>query len=545
MADVAELFIKISADTTDALKSLGWLSKNLDNMGRDMKKVGGELTTGLTVPILALSGGVIALAQNTADYADRLGDLTDITGMSAKSIQEWQFVAKMAGVDTETVTGAVEGLVKRMPSLEAEGGNATKALEKMGLSFSDLKQMSPDDMMNTLITSMSNMTDPLERNAAGSALFGGEWKNMSSILGLGATEIENAKNKANELGIVMSDDALKGADNYRKGTEELMASMGGLGREIAGEFLPILTGQLIPFIQTSVIPALKDFATWVSGLITWFTGLDGTTQGIITGFILLAVSIGPIISIMGTVISVVGILAGLIAGATLAMSGQALATGASTAVMVAYNVVQGIMATMATISTVATWALNSAIAVLTSPITFVILAIVALIAIGVLLWKNWDTIVVKAGELFKGIVKWFSGIWESMKEIGSNIVKGLWSGISGGWSWLTDQVDNLVNSMVGGIKKLLKIKSPSRIFMGIGENISAGLAIGIQDAQNLAVDATVGLGQMTINAMPDATGNSSSGFNQTVIINAPTELTPQKVASAVSKTSKALALGYY
>lgn len=75
------------------------------------------------------------------------------------------------------------------------------------------------------------------------------------------------------------------------------------------------------------------------------------------------------------------------------------------------------------VAAAATWALNGAIAVLTSPITLVIAAIAALIGIGVLLYQNWDTVVEFAKTAWQGLCDFISGICQSIGEFFS----GLWT----------------------------------------------------------------------------------------------------------------------
>ena len=62
-----------------------------------------------------------------------------------------------------------------------------------------------------------------------------------------------------------------------------------------------------------------------------------------------------------------------------------------------------------------TMALNAAMDA--NPIGILILAITGLIAIGVLLWKNWDKISAFAVEIWNGIKDFFVNIWEKIKTI--------------------------------------------------------------------------------------------------------------------------------
>ena len=145
----------------------------------------------------------------------------------------------------------------------------------------------------------------------------------------------------------------------------------------------------------------------------------------------------------------------------LAWGVHAAQMGLAAAAEIAQSVAAGVAAA-------ATWALNGAIAVLTSPITLVIAAIAALIAIGVLLYQNWDTVVGFAKTAWQGLCdfisgicqaigEFFSGLWTKLQEIFEPI--GQWFGEKFQQAW-----DAIVN-----------------IFSGIGEWFS-GVFQGAWDA---------------------------------------------------------------
>ena len=102
--------------------------------------------------------------------------------------------------------------------------------------------------------------------------------------------------------------------------------------------------------------------------------------------------------------------------AGVAWAANAAQMGLATAAEIAQSVAAGV-------ASAATWALNGAIAVLTSPITLVIAAIAALIAIGVLLYQNWDTVVEFAKTAWQGLCDFVSGICQAIGEFFS----GLWT----------------------------------------------------------------------------------------------------------------------
>ena len=131
----------------------------------------------------------------------------------------------------------------------------------------------------------------------------------------------------------------------------------------------------------------------------------------------------------------------------LAWGVHAAQMGLAAAAEIAQSVAAGVAAA-------ATWALNGAIAVLTSPITLVIAAIAALIAIGVLLYQNWDTVVEFAKTAWQGLCdfisgicqaigEFFSGLWTKLQEIFEPI--GQWFGekFQEGWDAIVNIFGNL------------------------------------------------------------------------------------------------------
>jgi len=87
---------------------------------------------------------------------------------------------------------------------------------------------------------------------------------------------------------------------------------------------------------------------------------------------------------------------------------DAIQTGIATVAQIAWNIAAGIGAAVTT-------ALAAAFAFLTSPIGLVVLAIAAVIAIGVLLWKNWDTIKEFAAKLGEKMMEIFRKNWRLYK----------------------------------------------------------------------------------------------------------------------------------
>lgn len=108
--------------------------------------------------------------------------------------------------------------------------------------------------------------------------------------------------------------------------------------------------------------------------------------------------------------------------------------------------------------TVSIWA--STAAMLANPLTWIILAVIALIAAVVALVMNWDEVVawiteVWGGfitwisEVIAGFVAWWNGVWEGFAAWIGQLWQGLVNGISAIWSgfvgWLRGIVDGIVS----------------------------------------------------------------------------------------------------
>jgi phage-related protein len=70
----------------------------------------------------------------------------------------------------------------------------------------------------------------------------------------------------------------------------------------------------------------------------------------------------------------------------------------------------------------------------------------------------------------------------SIVEIGKNIIQGLWSGIASMLGWIQSKVNSMVSGIVRSMKGVLGIRSPSKVFAGIGENMGQGIGEGFTSA---------------------------------------------------------------
>lgn len=114
--------------------------------------------------------------------------------------------------------------------------------------------------------------------------------------------------------------------------------------------------------------------------------------------------------------------------------------------------------------------------------------IIAALAEGLI--KSIPSLIEAVPKLVEAIVKAFAGLMSKIVDIGKNLVRGIWEGILGMTSWLRQKVSDFFSGIVKGIKNLLGINSPSRVFAGIGRYMMEGLANGVDGGAKLAINST-------------------------------------------------------
>lgn len=122
-------------------------------------------------------------------------------------------------------------------------------------------------------------------------------------------------------------------------------------------------------------------------------------------------------------------------------------------------------------------------------------------------------------ELIAAVPRVIAAIAETIRNydwggIGRNIVQGLKDGIAGMWDNIKDWFNEKVNSLVGGVKRILGIHSPSKVFAGIGGFMAEGLGEGFSDefaAVKNDIEGSMNFDAGTITADANISRNYTSG----------------------------------
>jgi len=378
-----------------AIKANAVLSKdqavgNLKNIG---KAVG--------VTAVAASAALVGMGVAALNSADELQRQADVTGLSAERLQELKYAGNNLGVELETITGAQAKLTKSMAGATDETKGTGAAFKELGINVRDKVTGHLRDakvVMGEAFTALGKVGNETERDALSMQLFGKSAMEMNPMIKAGGAELDKLSVEAKKNGAVMSNEAVAGLDKFGDTMDNIKNSvLGSLGEKL---------GALMPKIQ-AVIDKLIELPAWIQ---------QNSTLLIIIGVVI----------------------------------------GTITALVIAFNIQQALAASgltlwgaIAGVATGITTGLGVAFAFLTSPIGLIILAIGAVILIGILLYKNWDTIKNKAGELGSYLGTKFNSIKEAIM-----------SPIRTATDFVGNQVDK-IKSFFSGLKiNFPKIKLP-------------------------------------------------------------------------------------
>lgn len=241
MARQRNVRVRIGADTTDIKKGVKESEGLLAGFGKKIGAAGAAMAAAFGAG--AIVAGISAAVTELTRFADKLFDLESATGIAVEKLQEYQHVARIAGVEADTMANAVLGLTRRLARGSEEAGPLVDALGHFGIAIrnTDGSMRSGAVIMEELIAGLSGMENRTERNVIAAKAFGGTWTELAPILDMGAEGLSKAAEEARKLGLVMTETELRAADALRARLETLGAQWRQALRDVIIAAEPVLT----------------------------------------------------------------------------------------------------------------------------------------------------------------------------------------------------------------------------------------------------------------------------------------------------------------
>ncbi|GAA5417917.1 hypothetical protein Pryu01_02995 [Paraliobacillus ryukyuensis] len=253
------------------------------------------------------------------------------------------------------------------------------------------------EVMDAVTGDLSEM-DKTAVNAIGPEIFGTKFEDMGAdaIIAMGNVEgeIENVDGAMQDITDSQEEAFGQRFQSLIRNTGEALKPTGEILLDIAEEYLP---------------PLIKG----VQSLAEWFQDLSPHIQKAMVIFGAIAAVLGPIIVVIGTLVS--------------AISSIMTALGP---VISLFKIIGPIIGGVAS-----------------GPVLLIIGAIGLLITIGVLLWKNWDTVKEKAIEIWGAISQFFSDTWEWIKQTITDNWNTIKETLLNAWTWAKETTEENWNKV--------------------------------------------------------------------------------------------------
>lgn len=427
------------------------------------------------------------IAESTQKGLDYSGELLD-------TISEYSVQFAKVGMDADDMfnimqTGADNGAwkldtlanaVKEFSVASIDGSETTKeAFEALGYDADEVMSIfakggeDANIAFNTILNDLISMDDEVARDAIGVSLFKTTWEDLGVEALASLTDVTDATYLAGdalgEINTVKYDTIGQAIQGVQRQLEVQLAPAGSAAAQRLAEMSPQITESL-----KTVSPYIEDLAVKFSDVLV--DGIDLAIAALIwcsqntdtlkaaavgLGIVFATFSAAKMITSIHNAVAAFS----LLRAAHLKEKAEtiylqalyakdAVVKGASTAATVAQTAATGAWNVVAGIGTAVTSAFGAAMAFLTSPIGLVILAIGALIGIGVLLYKNWDTVKMYAVQLGT----FLSGVWNSISTAVGNFINGIKEKFLSGFSALVgivkapiNGVISLINGAINGI----------------------------------------------------------------------------------------------
>ena len=104
----------------------------------------------------------------------------------------------------------------------------------------DLKNKSQEEIFSTVMAELADMEQGAARNALGNDLLGKSYTEMLPLLNAGSKGMSDLKQRADELGIVMSEEAVMANVKFGDSLSDVKQAFGGVFMRLSNDFLPVL-----------------------------------------------------------------------------------------------------------------------------------------------------------------------------------------------------------------------------------------------------------------------------------------------------------------
>ena len=278
---------KIKLD--NANKSVEKLSKGFENAAKK--------TAVFSAAAVGAIAGINKLGSDAAAKGGEIQDFADRLGISAESIQRYNYIALQSGVETEQL---VKSIAKSRDAIgTAMSGTVNTSTKALQVLFGDLDTIpqNAEEGFSAIIEQLRKVEDSTLQAYYANEIFGERLAtNLIPLINNGADRLNQLNAEFETIGYLSNDQVQALADfddelNIMRERMELAKTEMGIA------LIPIME-RFVDLLENNVIPAIK-------GLADWFDSLSAPMQGVVVNGLLLVAALSPVLLILSKIIGVI------------------------------------------------------------------------------------------------------------------------------------------------------------------------------------------------------------------------------------------------
>lgn len=372
---------------TDFQTKLADMGTSIQNFGQNMTSLGQRLTASLTLPIAAAGTAAVKLGSDLEESANKV-DV--VFGNMSQSVKDFASESLDAYAISEgkalEMAGDYGAMATSIGLSEKEAANLSTSMVALAGDMASFHNKSIDIAQNSLKGVFTGETEALKQ--FGVAMTQANLEDFAAKQGKVYSSMSQAEKAMLRYQYVMESqsaaigDAGRTMDGFAGSTRKLQGALQEAGAALGQALIPIVT----PMVNA------------LTKMLQMFASLPAPIQKFIAVLLLIVAAVGPVILILGTLVSAIGALITNIPLIIGALAGLVPALGA--------------------------------VAAAAGPVVIAILAIVAGIALGYAVAKNWDTICASLSNTMSELASSVSNAYNSLMSMNDSLKTSVHTAVS-------------------------------------------------------------------------------------------------------------------
>jgi phage-related minor tail protein len=379
-------------ETENNLKNLEKEYENFGSVtGQQIKAVGdkmkgvGDKVTDVGKKLTPVSGAAAAIGGGLLKLGyDAITSADDLSTLSQQTGISTDELQKMKYA-SDLVDVSVDDITTALRKMKAKMDPSNESFKKLGISVTNADGSMRDatDVFYDSLEALSKIQNETERDQAAMDLFGKSADSLAGIIDDGGEALKGYGEEAENLGLILDEDTISSLNDTNDAVDKMKATVSTTLGQVGADVAEVLG------------PAVEKVGEWIGTITEKLRSLTPEQTETILKIVAVVAAIAPLLVVGGQLIAGIGSLITVI---------------------------------------------GTIVGVLGGPLT---LAIGAIIAIGVLLYKNWDKIKEVAGKVKEGVVKAWNGLKSGVTKAMSTVKEK----VTTAWSTIKEKVSETASNV--------------------------------------------------------------------------------------------------